>query len=118
MSPDVHLEPSQAGVLLLTVLTTEALLTAPLTVELLVFRQARGAQVLFMTVQTLMVLMATAAWRHSRKERQDRDGLWEKALSPPGGLWDTLYFQVHFGKGVFRFVGSFKAPSEILWIGV
>lgn len=77
VSPDVHLERSQAGVFLLTVLTAEALLTAPLTVELFVFRQARVAQVLFMTVQTLKVLLAAAgaaAWRDGRKERQERDG--------------------------------------------
>ena len=38
--PDVHLECSQADVLLLTVLTAEVLFSAPLTLELLVFGQA------------------------------------------------------------------------------
>lgn len=39
MCPDVHLQRSQAAVLLLTVLTAEVLLIAPLTLELLVFGQ-------------------------------------------------------------------------------
>lgn len=51
--PDVHLECSQADVLLLTVLAAKVLLAAPLTLELLVFCQAKDAQVLIVTVQTL-----------------------------------------------------------------
>lgn len=114
VSPDVHLESPQAAVLFLTVLTAEALLVAPLTVELLVSRQARGAQALFTAVQALKVLTAAAAWRDGRKERQDRDGRGQQALCPPGLVCDTLDFQIHFGKGVFWFVGTFRASTVIL----
>lgn len=51
--PDVHLERAQADVLLLAVLAAEVLLAAPLALELLVFCQAKDAQVLIVTVQTL-----------------------------------------------------------------
>lgn len=109
--PDVHLEGSQADVLLLTVLTAEVLLTAPLTLELLVFGQAREAQVLPMTVQTLKALLAAAAGRDGWKEGQEREGWREEALSPPVVSCDTLEFQVHFAKGLCWFVGFCMASA-------
>lgn len=93
--PDVHLESSQADILLLAVFTVEELLTAPLTLELLVFGQAREAQVLFMTVQTLEALLPAAAG----KEGQEREGWREEAVSPPVVSCDTLDLKIHFGTG-------------------
>lgn len=94
---DVHLECSQADVLLLTVLAAEVLITAPPTLELLVFGQAREAQLLIKTVQTVKALLAaddrTAGW----KKGHEREGRREEALFPPGVSCDTLVFQVHFG---------------------
>lgn len=79
--PDVHLQRSQADVLLLTVLTAEGLLVAPLALELLVFGQAREAQVLFMTVQALEALMAAVAQRHGWKEVQEGERRGHEAVA-------------------------------------
>lgn len=106
--PDVHLERSQADVLLLTVLTAEVLLTAPLTLELLAFGQAREAQEVLTTVQTLQALLAAAARSHGWKESQEREGRREEALSPPVVSCGTLDFQVHFGTGFSWFVGLYR----------
>lgn len=114
MCPDVHLKSSQADVLLLAVLTAEVLLTAPLTLELLVFGQAREAQELFMTVQTLKALLAAAAGRDGWKEGQEREGRGEEALSPPVVSCDTLDFQVHFGTGFSWFVGFYRDSTVSL----
>lgn len=100
--PDVHLECSQADILLLTVLAAEVLLTAPLTLELLWFGQAQEAQVLIMAVQTLKALLAAAA---------GKDGWKEEGLSPPVFSCDTLDFQVHFGTGFSWFTGFCRAST-------
>lgn len=68
--PDVHLQCSQADVLLLAVLAVEVLLGAPLTPELLALCQTRETQVLIMTVQTLKPLAAVVgggSWEDSHQ---------------------------------------------------
>lgn len=95
MGPDVHLECSQADILLLTVFAAEVLLAAPLTLELLWFGQTQEAEVLIMKVQTLKALLATTGRKDGWKEGYKREGRREEALSPP--CCDTFDFQVHFG---------------------
>lgn len=95
MGSDVHLECSQADILLLTVLAAEVLLIAPLALELLWFGQAQEVEVLIMTVQTLKALLTAAARKDVWKEGCEREGGREEALSPPS--CGTLEFQVHFG---------------------
>lgn len=111
MCPDVHLECSQADILLLTVLAAEVLLTAPLTLELLRFGQAQEAQVLIMTVQTFKALLAAAAGKDGWKEGHKREGGREEGLSPPVFPCDTLDFQVHFGTGFSWFTGFCRAST-------
>lgn len=70
--PDVHLQCSQADVLLLAVLAVEVLLATPLTAELPAFGQTHETQVLIIIVQTLKSLQAAAVGRDSWEDSHQR----------------------------------------------
>lgn len=75
--PDVHLERSQAHVLLLTVLAAEVLLAAPLTAQRLVFGQAREAQVLIVTAGTLEAARRDGWKQGGEGEGRSQEALWD-----------------------------------------